>query len=142
MLDLLLTFTPNLIYHIITGVGILLIFISFTLKAIPVIGKYFEPIRVIAFCITIVGAWYEGGIYVEKTYKEKLEQKVAAAEQHAKEQAEELRKEFEGKVKVVKDTKVVIKEKIKTKSVLIDAACKVPLEMIDILNEAATLEKN
>lgn len=137
MIDLILTVLPNLPYHALTAAGILGVLISFTLKALPVIGKYFEPIRVLSFLITIAGAWFEGGIHVEKTYREQSEQKVAEAEKRAQETSAKLEYVFLDKVQVVKETKVVVQEKIRDVAVNIDSQCKLAPEVRTILNESA-----
>jgi hypothetical protein len=41
------------------------------------------------------------------------------------------------KVRVVKETQVVIQEKIKTVEVKIDSQCKITSDTVDILNDAA-----
>ena len=137
MQQLLTIFIPNLPYHILTAVGILGILISFTLKAIPFIGRYFEPIRVLAFLITIVAAWFEGGIYKEKVYKAESELKVAEAEKLAAEATAKIEYVFLDRLQVVQDTKVVVQEKIRDVAVNIDSHCKIAPEVIDILNDSA-----
>lgn len=137
MQSLLNIFIPNLPYHILTAVGVLGIFVSFTLKAIPFIGQYFEPIRVAAFLITIAGAWFEGGIYKEHVYKTESELKVAEAEKRAAEATAKIEYVFLDRLQVVQDTKVVVQEKIRDVAVNIDAHCKISPEVVDILNNSA-----
>ena len=67
-----------------------------------------------------------------------LEAKVAVAEQQAKDANGKIVEKIVERVKVVKDTKVVIQEKLKTVEVKIDAQCKVAPEAITILNDAAS----
>ena len=48
---------------------------------------------------------------------------------------------YKDKIKVVKETQVVVQEKIKTVEVKIDSQCKITDDTIDILNQAAGAKK-
>jgi hypothetical protein len=142
LMNLILTYIPDVIphfvEHLITAIGVLLLLISFSLKSIPTIGKYFEPIRIIAFIITLVGVWYEGGIYVENTYKQESERKIAEADKRTAEANAKIQTVYVDKIQIVKDTKVVVHEKIRKVAVKVDSICKVAPEVITILNQSAT----
>jgi len=79
----LLHWLPDWVFHAILVVGILGLMATWFLKFIPIIDKYVLPIQLIALVLTVGGVWYEGGIYNDKTWREKvteLEKKVEVAE--------------------------------------------------------------
>jgi hypothetical protein len=88
----------------------------------------------------VAGVYFKGGIGVEMEWRAKvaeLEAKVAAAESKSKEKNVEIQKVYIDKIKTVKETQVVIQEKIKEVQVNIDSQCKITTDTIDILNNSA-----
>lgn len=129
---------PNLTIHIIVGVSIFLILISFALKAIPVVGKYFEFVRVLAFVLLAYGSWHEGKIYMAKHYEEEMAQKIAQIEEKAKQENVKIEVQYVDRVKVVKQVEYKIKKEIQYIAPEIDKQCVIPPAVINILNQAAT----
>jgi hypothetical protein len=98
------------------------------------------PLQIISLILLIGGVYFKGGVGVEMEWRARvasLEAKVAIAEQQAKDANGKIVEKIVERVKVVKDTQVVIQEKLKTVEVKIDSQCKVVPEAITILNEAA-----
>lgn len=114
---------------------------SFVLRFIPFISQYTLPIRVGALLLIVFGVYMEGGLSNEAAWQEKVAQAekraLAAEAKAAKENVKIVTKTVE-KIKVVKDTQVVIQKEIVEKATAIDSQCVVPPEAIELLNKAAT----
>ena len=146
----LLNFLPEWAPQLFIMFGIAGIAVSFVLGYIPLINNYKLPIQVVSVIALVVGVWMEGAFSGSQRWKEKvveLETKILINEEAAKiELAEERSKmsnktieyRYVDKVRVVRDTKVVVQEKINNVVSIVDAECKVPREAIDILNFAAS----
>lgn len=97
-------------------------------------------VQVICIPLLITGVFWKGGLEIEKSWRNKvdeLQEKVRIAEKKAEEKNVEIEYIIQEKVQVVKDTQVIIQEKIRDISVQIDDQCLITLETIDILNSAA-----
>ena len=66
-----------------------------------------------------------------------LEEKVKVSEAKSKAANVEIQTVYRDKVKIVKETQVVIQERIKEVEKRIDSQCTIDTEVINILNEAA-----
>jgi uncharacterized membrane protein len=88
----------------------------------------------------ISGVYFYGSYATEMSWRNKvseLETKVAASEAESKKTNIQIQKVYIDKVKIVKETQVVIQERIKEVEKRIDSQCTVDTEVINILNEAA-----
>lgn len=115
-------------------------FFGFVVRWLPAIAPYHLLIQIISIVLLVSGVYFKGGYSVEQSWRARtaeLEAKVAVAEQKSKEVNQEIKTVYVDRVKVVKETQVVIQEKIKNVEVKIDSQCKVVPEAILILNEAA-----
>lgn len=114
------------------------------------IGSYFirNPIMVlqkiamqfVSVVFLVLGVYWYGGINIEKEWRVKVnaaEQRANVAEEHAKLATAKIQYVFQDKIKVVKEVQIIIQEKIRDTSVVIDSQCKITKETIDILNQAA-----
>lgn len=148
----LLSFVPDaLLALVINGVLIAGIvgftasfFFGFVVRYLPTIAPYRMMIQVVSIILLVAGVYFKGGYMVEMSWRARvaeMEQKVALAEEKAKTANAEIRTVYVDKVRVVKETQVVIQEKIKNVEVKIDSQCKVAPEAISILNEAAVMKK-
>lgn len=148
----LLSFVPDaLLALVINGVLIAGIvgftasfFFGFVVRYLPTIAPYRMMIQVVSIILLVAGVYFKGGYIVEMSWRARvaeMEQKVALAEEKAKTANAEIRTVYVDKVRVVKETQVVIQEKIKNVEVKIDSQCKVAPEAITILNEAAVMKK-
>lgn len=123
----------------LAGVAVTTAF-KFFIKYFPWIIPYRTLLQVISLVLLVAGVYFKGGIGVEMEWRAKvaeLEKKVAAAEEKSKEKNVEIQKVYVDKIKTVKETQVVIQEKIKEVQVNIDSQCKITTETIDILNNSA-----
>lgn len=131
---------PDWFWHFLLVVSVVSIFAGTLLKFIPFVREYASPIRIAGIALTALSLFMEGSVATEAKYAEKikeLETKVAEAEKKAEEANEKIVIKYKDRVKVVKDTRVVLQDRIVEKEKIIDADCRVPKEAIDIINEAA-----
>jgi hypothetical protein len=115
-------------------------FFGFFVRYLPWITPYRMILQIVALVLLIAGVYFKGGVGVEMSWRARvaeMEAKVAAAESQSKEKNVEIQKVYVDKVRVVKETQVVIQEKIKTVEVKIDSQCKITSDTVDILNDAA-----
>lgn len=140
----ILSFVPDawlhLAIYLILASGVGLYFISFFTRFIPPLIPYSGVVRILATIMMIGGVYFYGGYSTEMSWREKvadLEKQVEESEKKSSEANTKLKTVFVDKVKVVKDTQVVIQKQIVEKEKIIDAECKVPQEAVDILNLAA-----
>jgi uncharacterized coiled-coil protein SlyX len=119
-------------------------FFGYVVRWLPSIAPYHLLIQVVSIVLLVAGVYFKGGYSVEMAWRERvadLEAKVAVAEQKSKEVNEKIVTVYQDRVKVVKETQVVVQEKIKTVEVKIDSQCKITADTVDILNQAATGKK-
>jgi len=119
-------------------------FFGYVVRWLPAIAPYHLLIQVVSIVLLVAGVYFKGGYSVEMAWRERvaeLEAKVAISEQKSKEANEKIVTVYQDRVKVVKETQVVVQEKIKTVEVKIDSQCKITADTVDILNQAATGKK-
>lgn len=139
-----LEFLPVWIFHIILSFGILILIVSWFLKFAPVVLLYRVPMQILGVLLTVLGVWYEGGIAKKEQYEQQIKDlKIEIANAKAASGAVNTKTDtvFLDKVKVVKDTQVLVQEKIRDISIKIDPGCKITSETIDVLNDSAKNQK-
>ena len=115
-------------------------FFGFFVRYLPWITPYRMLLQIVALVLLIAGVYFKGGVGVEMSWRARvadMEAKVAKAEAESKTANEKIKTVYVDKVRVVKETQVVIQEKIKTVEVKIDSQCKITTDTVDILNDAA-----
>ena len=115
-------------------------FFGFFVRYLPWIIPYRMLLQIVALVLLISGVYFKGGVGVEMSWRARvadMEAKVAKAEAESKTANENIKTVYVDKVRVVKETQVVIQEKIKTVEVKIDSQCKITSDTVDILNDAA-----
>jgi hypothetical protein len=115
-------------------------FFGFFIRYLPWIIPYRMLLQIVALVLLIAGVYFKGGVGVEMSWRARvaeMEAKVAKAEAESKTANEKIKTVYVDKVRVVKETQVVIQEKIKTVEVKIDSQCKITNETVDIFNDAA-----
>jgi len=139
----MLTFLPTsfLVYFVdlIFYTGVICTLLGFILRF-----QFLAPYRTFFQLLGVVtlgaGLYFKGGYEVEQQWRDRVEamqQKVDIAEEKAKTANAQIETKVVTKIQKIHDTKVVTKEVIKEKKVLIDANCEIPQEAVDILNSAA-----
>lgn len=120
--------------------GIALIVASWFVTFIPMINKYRFPTQVIGILVFGLGSYLLGGLGVEKVWRERvseLEEKVRVAEEKSTQVNTQIQEKIVYRDKIIKDTQVVVQEKIKEVEKVIDAQCKITDDTVNILNQAA-----
>jgi len=123
----------------IVGTTVSILF-KVAIRWIPWIIPYRTLLQVVSIVLLLAGVYFKGGLAIEQEWRARvreLEAKIAISEQQSKEANTKIEKVYVDRVKVVKDTQVVIQEKLKTVEVKVDAECKIVPEAISILNDAA-----
>lgn len=144
------TIAPEWVIHTIFTVGLLGVVAGFVLGFIPLIRQYKLAIQVISLLIMSLGVYLEGGLadYKEWTAKVKeLEAKAAVAEEQAKTKNVEIQEKVVTETKIVREKgkdiiKYVDREIVKNQEIVkYIESCPVPKEIIDLHNQAASLNK-
>lgn len=136
--------------HTIFGLGILGIIVGFVLGFIPFVKPYKLAIQVISILLLVFGVYLEGGLADQKEWELKVAEmkaKLAEAETKSSEKNVEIQEKIVEKTKVVREKgrdiiRYVDKEVVKNQEVVkYIENCPVPKEIIDLHNQAATLNK-
>jgi glucan phosphoethanolaminetransferase (alkaline phosphatase superfamily) len=146
----MLSFLPDWFWTLLLFVGILGLLAAWVLKFIPFVSTYKLPIKVGSILSIILSVWFLGAAANEEKWQarvKEMEDKVAAAEA----QSAAVNKTVE--IKVVEKTKVVQgksqkiieyidREVVKDKEIVkYIENCPVPPAIIDVHNQAATMNK-
>jgi hypothetical protein len=158
------TIAPDWVIHLIFSVGLLGVIAGFVLGFIPFINRYLLPIKIISLIIFAFGLYLEGGLADNKEWElrvKEMEAKVAQAEAEAAKKNTELQAALTGKSTVIKekgDTIIKYVDRYRDREVLKTIqgpervrveevikyveTCPVPKELINIHNEAATMNRD
>lgn len=145
----MLSFIPDSflmwVINVILLAGIIGSFLTFFLlhrivRWFPAIAPYHLILQILSIVLLVSGVYLKGGYGVEMEWRAKvaeLEEKIKQAEEKAPQINTVIKKVYVDKIKTVKDTQVVIQERIKEVEKIIDKECKVAPEAIDLHNAAA-----
>lgn len=150
--------------HIMLGLGLTLVIMGFTLGFIPFINKYKIPAQIIGIIVTAFAIYLEGSLANEKEWLLKVkevEAQVAQAEAESAKLNTQLQAALADKGKVIRekgDTIIKYVDRFKDREVLKTVEgpervrveevikyienCPVPKELLDVHNDAATMNKN
>lgn len=140
----MMSFVPDAVLHLVviailfTGVGIYAL--SFFTRFVPPLIPYSGITRIIGTLLIVCGIYFYGSYSTEMSWRNKvaeLEEKVKISEAKSKTANVEIQTVYRDKVKLVKETQVVIQERIKEVEKRIDSQCTIDTEVINILNDAA-----
>jgi hypothetical protein len=137
----ILNWLPDWLFHLIVIAGILGLLASTFFGFIPFISKYTLPVKVASIVLLVIGVYFEGGVSNNNAWLEKvhaLEKLVAESEAKSAKANTELVSTIAQKNKEIASAQASLKSKIKQFTTILDAECKVPVDAISILNEAAT----
>ena len=140
----ILQFLPDWVFHAICLAGVAGLVAGVLLGCVPFVGKYKLPIQLISILLLVFGLFMEGAIINEQVWQarvKELEAKIAESEKKIEKTNNKIKKVYVTKVKVIKQDKIVVQERIVREAAVIDKNCKVPPEAISILNEAAKSTK-
>ena len=133
---------PTWFWFLIAGTGAVLYFFSGFIQTIPFAQARLTgvSIKYIGLALLLGGVYLMGGAGITALWQQEIKEvndKIAAAEAKSKETNVAIQKEFVDRVKTVKDTQILIQEKIVKDAAIIDAECKVASEAIADINAAA-----
>jgi len=140
----LLSFIPDTwLYLAVISVlfaGLGLYAISFFTRFVPPLIPYSGIVRIIGTVLIVGGIYFYGSYSTEMSWRNRvaeLEEKVKVSEAKSKEVNVQIQTVYKDRVKLVKETQVVIQERIKEVEKRIDSQCTVDNSVIQILNDAA-----
>lgn len=155
----MLSFLPDWFWTFLFIAGVVALLAGMLLKKIPFISSYQIPLRIGGVLSILVSTWFLGAASNEEKWQHRikeLEEKVAKAEQEAKDANTKLASEIEDKKKIAaQKSKEVVKfiDKWQTKEVLKEVqgpervrveevikyieSCPVPKELLDLHNKGA-----
>jgi len=133
---------PTWFWFAIAGAGAVLYFFSGFIQAIPFAQARLAGLSVkyIGLALLLGGIYLSGGAGVTALWKaevKEMQDKIATAEAKSAQVNTVIKTQVVEKIKLVKDTQVIIQNRIVEKEKIIDAECKVAPEAISILNDAA-----
>jgi len=136
-----LSLLPNAFFHAIVIAGVVAVLGSMFLKMIPLVNKYYIPMRIIGFVVFTFGIYFEGGLANEEQWVAKvkeMEVKVAAAEAEGKKETIKIQQKVVVQQKVIREKGEDIVRYIDREIVKYDNSCIIPKEVIETHNKAAT----
>jgi ABC-type Na+ efflux pump permease subunit len=140
----ILDFLPGWIFTLITVVSLGAFLVTEFLNKIPFVALYLKTIRIASIVGLVVGLYFMGGSANQEKWEarvKELEAKVAIAEEQSKTANAKLDAKMKEKAKVIKEKEYIIQEKIVKVKEQIDAMCQIPVQAIQLLNEAAEERK-
>lgn len=140
----ILDFLPGWIFTLITVVSLGAFLVTEFLNKIPFVALYLKTIRIASIVGLAFGLYMMGGSANQEKWEarvKELEAKVAIAEEQSKTANAKLDAKMKEKAKVIKEKEYIIQEKIVKVKEQIDAMCQIPVEAIQLLNEAAEERK-
>ena len=136
----IVNFLPDFIFHALLLVSLLALAASFVLDSIPFVSTNAKAIQLVSAVVLAIALYFEGAISNNAAWLARvaaLERQVAVAEAKSKEINTVIQYQYRDKVRTVKETQVVVEERIVTEAEKIDAVCRVSAEAVGILNQAA-----
>jgi hypothetical protein len=133
-------FLPDFIFHALLFASLLTLVASFALATIPFVSANAKAIQLASAVVFAIALYFEGAISDNNAWLARvaaLERQVAVAEAKSKETNTVIQYQYRDKIRTVKETQVVVQERIVKEAEKIDAECKINAETISILNQAA-----
>ena len=138
-----LNFIPDAILNFIVYgslfLGIFGITATYFLSAIPLMGKYILPIRIISFIILMGSIYFLGGISVEEKWQDRvkeLEKRIDEAEKKSEIVNTVIEEKVVTKIKIQKEYIDVIKREVEIQKETINRDCSISAEAIKYYNKA------
>jgi hypothetical protein len=144
------TVLPEWVFHLFFAISFFGVIVGFFLRMIPIIRKYGLPIKIISIFMLALAVYLQGGLADFKEWQLKvkeLEAKIAIAEEKANSKNAEIQEKIVTQTRVIREKgqdiiKYVDREVVKTEEVIrYIEHCPIPQEIIDLHNQAASLNK-
>lgn len=136
----ILKFIPDIVFHLILLAGIAGLVASFVLKFIPFISQYRLPIQIVAAVLVVFGIYMEGAIGNQAAWQARVDElnlKIAKAEAQSAEANTQLASKLAAKQREIQAVQEDARNRIRQNAAAMDLVCKVPTEVISILNDTA-----
>lgn len=139
----ILNFIPDVILNFIVYgalfLGLFGITATYFLSAIPLMGKYILPIRIISFIVLLGSIYFLGGISVEEKWQDRvkeLEKRIDEAEKKSEIVNTVIEEKVVTKIKIQKEYIDVIKREVEIQKETINRDCSISDEAIKYYNKA------
>lgn len=136
----IVNFLPDFVFHILLLAGLLGLVASFVLDSIPFISTNAKAIQLASAVVLAIALFFEGAISDNAAWQARvadLEKKVAQAETKSAEANGQLSKAMAAKDKEIALAQAELKNRIRAGAAAMDAVCKIPADVVSILNDAA-----
>ena len=136
----IVNFLPDWIFHVLLLAGLLGLVASFVMDSIPFISTNAKAIQLASAVALAIALYFEGAISANNAWKarvQELELKVARAETQSAEANGQLSKALAAKDKEIALAQAELKNRIRAGAAAMDAVCKIPADVVSILNDAA-----
>jgi hypothetical protein len=142
LLEHTLLLLPTWFWFIVAGAGAVLYFFSSFIQAIPFAQAKLAGLSVkyIGFALLLGGIYLSGGAGVTALWQAQVDDmkaKVEKAEQASADANTQIKTVIQEKTKVIRDTQIIVQEKIVKDAAKMDATCIVDPVAIEDLNLAA-----
>jgi hypothetical protein len=136
----IVNFLPDFIFHALLLISLLALVASFVLDSIPFVSTNAKAIQLASAVVLAITLYFEGAIGDNDAWLARvaaLEKQVAVAEAKSKETNTVIQYQYRDKVRTIKETQVVVQERIVKEAARMDAECRVSPEAVSILNQVA-----
>jgi hypothetical protein len=136
----ILNFIPDFVFHALLILSLLALAGSFVLDSIPFVSTNAKAIQLASAVVLVIAIFFEGAISNESVWQarvKELELKVAKAETQSAEANGQLSKALAAKDKEIALAQAELKNRIRAGAAAMDAVCKIPSDVVAILNDAA-----
>jgi hypothetical protein len=136
----IVNFLPDFVFHILLIAGLLGLAGSFVLDSVPFISTNAKAIQLASAVVLAIALFFEGAISDNDAWQARvkaLELKVSKAETESAEANGKLSKQLAAKDKEIALAQAELKNRIRAGAAAMDAVCKIPADVVDILNDAA-----
>jgi hypothetical protein len=136
----IVNFLPDFVFHLLLIAGLLGLAGSFVLDSIPFVSTNAKAIQLAGAVVLAIALFFEGAISDNAAWQarvKELELKVARAETQSAEANGQLSKALSAKDKEIALAQAELKNRIRAGAAAMDAVCKIPSDVVAILNDAA-----
>jgi hypothetical protein len=136
----IVNFLPDFIFHALLLVSLLALVASFVLDSVPFVSTNAKAIQLASAVVLAIALYFEGAISDNDAWLARvaeLERQVAVADAKSKETNTVIQYQYKDKVRTVKETQVVVQERIVKEAAKMDTECRVSPDVVSILNQAA-----
>jgi hypothetical protein len=136
----IVNFLPDFVFHFLLLAGLLGLVASFVLDSVPFVSTNAKAIQLASAVVLAVALFFEGAISDNDAWQARvkaLELKVARAETESAEANGKLQKQLAAKDKEIAFAQAELKNRIRAGAAAMDAVCRIPADVVNILNDAA-----